>query len=134
VGNYVPTFCQRGPHGLFRACKREGCLIFCMCVVVVLIFVLSTLCCAPSRAFLYFVLLLAIFVVCICVPRLQVGFLPAFEHLLINLLQVALVWDFICLLVYAPPLCGHSFCVRGLVTHLFLILQIIRLYTGMFVC
>jgi hypothetical protein len=42
-----------------------------MCVVVVLIFVLSTLCCAPSRTCLYFVLLSAIFVVRTCVPRLQ---------------------------------------------------------------
>jgi hypothetical protein len=43
-----------------------------MCVVVVLIFVSSAVCCAPSRVCLYFVLLSAIFVVCICVPRLRV--------------------------------------------------------------
>jgi hypothetical protein len=45
-----------------------------MCVVVVLIFVSSALCCAPSHACMYFVLLSAIFVMCICVPPPLSGF------------------------------------------------------------
>jgi hypothetical protein len=94
----------------------------------------STLFCAPSRTCLYFVLLSAIFVLCIYLPCPRAGFLPAFERLLIHLLWVALVWAFICSLVCAPPLCRLSFCVRGLITQLFLILQIICLYAGMFVC
>jgi hypothetical protein len=55
VGNYVTTFCRRGPHQLFRSCKQKGYLIFCMCVMVVLIFILSALSCAPLHACLYFV-------------------------------------------------------------------------------
>jgi membrane protein required for beta-lactamase induction len=42
-----------------------------MCVVVILIFVSTMLCCVPSRVCLYFVLLLVIFVVCICVPPFE---------------------------------------------------------------
>jgi hypothetical protein len=109
VGNCVPTFCRRGPHLLFRACNRKGCLIFCMCVVVVLIFVSPALCCAPSHMCFYFILLSAIFIVCICVPHLRAGFLPAFVLLLIHLLwggpcvgfrllvgvRSALVWAFV---------------------------------------
>jgi hypothetical protein len=57
-----------------------------------------------------------------------------FECLLIHLRWVALVWAFVCSLVCTPPLCGLLFCVRGLATHLFLILWIICLYASMFVC
>jgi hypothetical protein len=79
-------------------------------------------------------LLSAVFTVCICVPHLRADFLPAFAPLLIHLLQVALEWAFICSLVCALLLSGVSFYVRGLVTRLFLILRIICLYAGIFVC
>jgi hypothetical protein len=40
---------------------------------------------------------------------------------------------FIYLLVFTPPLCGLSLCVRGVIAHLFLVLHIICLCADMFV-
>jgi hypothetical protein len=70
--------------------------MFCVCVVIVLILVSFSLCCAPSCAF--FVLLLLVFITRICVHRLRVGSLPTFECLSTHLLRVN-----------APPSRGLSF-------------------------
>jgi hypothetical protein len=71
--------------------------MFCVCVVIALILVLFALYCAPSRAFIFVLLLLA-FVVRVCACHLRAGSLPAFEHLWTRLLRID-----------APITCGLSF-------------------------
>jgi hypothetical protein len=76
------------------------------------------LCCAPSHTCLYFSLFLPVYLICIYVPHLLAGFLPAFKSLLIRLL-----W-------FCMPLSRRlSLCVWGLDTHLFVNLWTMRLCT-----
>jgi hypothetical protein len=56
--------------------------------MIALIFVVPALCCAPSRACLCCILLLNAFIMHVCISRVRAGFLPAFVHLLICLLQI----------------------------------------------
>jgi hypothetical protein len=61
--------------------------LFYIYAMIALIFISPALCCAPSCACLYFVLLPTAFIMRVCVSRLRVGFLVAFVPLLIWLLR-----------------------------------------------
>jgi hypothetical protein len=87
-------------------CEQKRCLMFCICAMIVLIFVSPALCCAPSRACLCCMLLSIAFIMRDCVSRLRAGFQPTFVRLLIHLLRIDVL-----------PSCGLSFihlCVRRL--------------------
>jgi hypothetical protein len=62
--------------------------MFCICVMIALIFVSHVLCCGPSHACLCCILLLVAFILRACVPRLREGFLPTFVRLFIHLLSI----------------------------------------------
>jgi hypothetical protein len=116
--NYVPSLCGGGPHWSFRTCKPERCLLFCVCVVIVLILVSFLLCYAPSRMFI-FVLILLVFVMHICVHRLRAGSLPAFKCFSTHLL-----W------VHAPSSRGLLFRIQELDTRIMIIPRTMCVYAG----